>query len=117
MQKTCGLEDDADPVDKLSENRTTMQTAESANDLIASIYDASLDPTLWTSSLLRISDTLGGTTRGIGVVDTAGQGDIVSIRCEPDALDSFITYYAHRNPMLRHLPRAEVGNPFTDRAD
>jgi DNA-binding CsgD family transcriptional regulator len=92
-----------------------MQTAESTNDLIASIYDASLDPTLWPSSLLRISDTLGGSTTGIGVVNAAGQGDIVSIRCAPEALDSFVTYYAGRNPMLQHLPTAELGTPFTDR--
>src|ERR1700677_341641 len=92
-----------------------MQSAESANDLIASIYDASLDPALWPSSLLRISDTLGGSTTGIGVVNAAGQGDIVSIRCAPEALDSFVTYYAERNPMLRHLPTAELGKPFTDR--
>jgi DNA-binding CsgD family transcriptional regulator len=92
-----------------------MQTAESANDLIASIYDASLDPTLWTSSLLRISDTLGGSTTGIGVVNAAGKGDIVSIRCAPEALDSFVTYYAERNPMLQHLSTAELGKPFTDR--
>jgi len=88
---------------------------ESTNELISLIYDASLDPSLWANSLLRISDTLGGSTTGIGVVDAAGQGDIVSIRCDPAALDSFVAYYGERNPMLQHLPSAELGKPFTDR--
>jgi len=92
-----------------------MLTAESTHDLIASIYDASLDPTFWTSSLLRISDTFGGSTTGIGVADATGRDDIVSIRCAPEALDSFVTYYAERNPMLQHLPTAELDKPFTER--
>jgi hypothetical protein len=44
-----------------------MHTAENTNDLIASIYDASLDSTLWMMSLQRISDMFGGSTTGIGV--------------------------------------------------
>jgi hypothetical protein len=93
----------------------TMQTAESANDLIASIYDASLDPTLWQSSLLRISDSLGASTTGVGMVNAAGRADIVGVRCAPESLESSLTYYAARNPMLRRLPTAELGKPFTDR--
>jgi hypothetical protein len=60
-----------------------MDTAASVNDLIAQIYDASVDPGLWEAPLLRISDLLSGSTAALGIVDPSGQGDIVSIRCAP----------------------------------
>jgi DNA-binding CsgD family transcriptional regulator len=93
-----------------------MDSAASVNDLIALIYDASVDSSLWEAPLLRISDLLGGSTTGLGIVDPAGEGDIVSIRCAPEALQSFATYYAERNPMVQHLPNADFGKPFTDRS-
>jgi hypothetical protein len=43
---------------------TDMQSSENTNDLISLIYDASLDSSLWATSLLRISDTIGGSTTG-----------------------------------------------------
>jgi DNA-binding CsgD family transcriptional regulator len=95
--------------------RTKMDTAASVNDLIAQIYDASVDPSLWEAPLLRMSDLLGGSTAALGVIDPAGQGDIVAIRCAPEAVQSFATYYAERNPMVQHLPNADFGKPFTDR--
>lgn len=93
-----------------------MDPAASVNDLIAQIYDASVDPSLWEAPLLRISDLLGGSTAALGIVDPAGQGDIVSIRCAPEAVQSFATYYAERNPMVQYLPNAAFGKPFTDRS-
>jgi len=93
-----------------------MDTAASVNDLIAQIYDASVDPNLWETPLLRMSDLLGGSATGLGIVDPAGQDDIVSIRCAPEALASFVTYYAERNPMVQYLPNADLGQPFTDRS-
>jgi hypothetical protein len=93
-----------------------MDSAASVNDLIAQIYDASVDPTLWEAPLLGISDLLGGSSTALGIVDPAGQSDIVAIRCAPEAVQSFATYYAERNPMVQHLPNADIGKPFTDRS-
>lgn len=93
-----------------------MDTAASVNDVIAQIYDASVDPGLWETPLLRISDLLGGSTAALGIVDPAGQGDIVATRCAPEAVQSFATYYAGRNPMVQHLPKADLDKPFTDRS-
>jgi len=93
-----------------------MDPAASVNDLIAQIYDASVDPTLWEAPLLGISDLLGGSSTALGIADPAGQSDIVAIRCAPEAVQSFATYYAERNPMVQHLPNADLGKPFTDRS-
>ena len=46
-----------------------MQSAESANDLIASIYDASLDPTLWPSVLQKICNFVPGIYANIFIQD------------------------------------------------
>lgn len=69
-------------------------------DIVATIYDAGLDATLWPDVLNRIGDAVGGPEVIFGVYDPAtGLSNLLAPRIDPARINSLLEW-APRNPLL-----------------
>ena len=83
--------------------------------LIAAVYEAGMDLSLWPYALERIAAAFGAPAAGI-----ARQGETLS-ECwafssgmEPDYVKKYIDYYHSVNPIWQSVPTAPVGTVQTD---
>ncbi len=83
--------------------------ARSNNDFLDLVYDAALEPALWTSVLERFADLIGGSNGWLSqldMVDGSGgdEGDPIA-RTDPNFASLYIEHFALRNPL------SNVDNP------
>src|SRR5260370_34088487 len=70
-------------------------------DLVAAIYDAALDATLWPDTLNRIGDAVGGPQVVFGISDPAnGLVNMRAPRTDPEIMSSLVAWA----PTNRSLP-------------
>ena len=86
-----------------------------ALDLVAAIYDAALDATLWPDVLNRIGDAVGGPQVMFGIFDPAiGLMNRLAPRIDPEIMRSdVVEYWVPRNPLLLPSACEPPGKVFT----
>ena len=84
-------------------------------DLVAAIYDAALDATLWPNILNRIGDAVGGPHVMFAIYDPAiGLMNQLAPRIDPEIMRSdVVEHWVPRNPLLRPGAGEPPGKVFT----
>jgi DNA-binding CsgD family transcriptional regulator/PAS domain-containing protein len=84
-------------------------------DLVAAIYDAALDATLWPNILNRIGDAVGGPHVMFAIYDPAiGLMNLLAPRIDPEIMRSdVVEHWVPRNPLLRPSACEPPGKVFT----
>jgi DNA-binding CsgD family transcriptional regulator/PAS domain-containing protein len=84
-------------------------------DLVATIYDAALEATLWPNVLNRIGDAVGGPHVMFAIYDPAiGLMNLLAPRIDPEIMRSdVVEHWVPRNPLLRPSACEPPGKVFT----
>lgn len=93
-----------------------MTLATDPDDLIALIYDAAVDRTLWSSVLEKIADHLHCSGSALIMQDRAsGLGEGVFIRSDPANLADYFGHFSTVNPLIAASEHLRTGDVVTDR--
>lgn len=88
-----------------------MARADEALQLIQSIYDVALGREDWPSILKKISDTSGGHSGLLRLVDCrhAATGFVSAYGYDPSQLENYRNHFVHLDPYRDHLAAAPIG--------
>jgi hypothetical protein len=94
-----------------------MTTLEEFSELVAAIYDAGLDPSLWEQTLKRIATAAGGSAGSLIVYDRQGgrQPKAFATGIDPVQTRKFNEYYGRLAPIIPVLKRTPPGVIVTTR--
>ena len=77
-------------------------------EVIGSIYDAALNPELWSSVLRQVGELLGGTMVGISLV-RGEKSSFVGYGISTDVARDYEAHYRYVDPVRLHLDRSPIG--------
>jgi DNA-binding CsgD family transcriptional regulator len=94
-----------------------MTTLEEFSDLVAAIYDAGLDPSLWEQTLKQITTVAGGSSGTLVVYDRqrGRRAQMFASNIDPVQTRKFNEYYGRLAPIIPVLKRAPAGVIVTTR--
>jgi DNA-binding CsgD family transcriptional regulator len=80
------------------------------SDLIAKIYDAGLDPSLWVDVLARIAHFVGGTAATL-LTESAARASVYDYGIDPRDWQSYLDHYINLDPATTGEFSADVDQP------
>jgi len=96
-----------------------MTTLDQFSGLVADIYDAALDPSLWDQTLKRVFSAAGGNNAALVLYDRHKRRPpqiIAAPPFEPAQIRKYDEYYGQFDPLAPTLERSRVGEIVTARA-
>jgi hypothetical protein len=93
-------------------------TLEQYSQLVADIYDAALDPSLWEQALKRVFSTTGGSAGALLIVDHQRRHgrNIIAANFDTEQSRKYDGHYGRLDPVAPYLAQAPVGAIVTARA-
>ncbi|WP_225771055.1 helix-turn-helix transcriptional regulator [Inquilinus sp. Marseille-Q2685] len=86
-----------------------MRSLEQFSSLVAGIYDAALEPSLWPDVLERIVRATGFNSAGLMLMDANSRRMTYHTRLDADAIRSYDSYYGRGDPVALALERSPIG--------
>jgi len=78
--------------------------------LIGGIYDAAFEPALWSDTLIRITDAIGGAQVMMGIHDFATRSiRVIGPRMDPDHMRSYVDHWGSADILWQRTNRVPVG--------